>query len=614
MNMKNYFVIFASTIALLACNKEADINKDGGIQTTPVTITAKYGDDTKVGFTENGNVISASWQSGDQLYVLFEGHVNILDLVSGEGTSTATFSGNIVGTPKSTNVLNCFVKDQNNPDALIVDSNGNLVFNDDAFFNQDGTVSGAAKCNTYSGFTTYGNGSNLTVCFTVNTSILKLTVIPPGDAATGEIAALTYWSGNDMLASLSFNVDYDSNTVYMAVPAGQYIGEQTLRFDSSSTDATITLSTSRANFNPGQTYSKEIDYFDPYTTPLTFQAMAAGGHITVPPYGWEMYYRLNGGEWILILGGSVYAENVGDKISFRGRNSSLENSDFTCSGDFSIYGNIMSLLDGDDYPTATTITAANAFVNLFKGNYSMYNHPFKKLVLPATTLSEGCYRCLFEGCNNLTSAPELPATTLAASCYERMFYSCWNLTTPPTELPATTLQPSCYKEMFSSCWKLTSAPKLPATTLAESCYKRMFYECGELAKAPELPATTMAASCYEEMFYRCFELEDTPELPATTLANSCYKGMFHDCYEVLGITLPATNLVSDCYNSMFTNCSKVFSIGTYALVDSETNYLYTDNWLNGVAGWGIFYKAKSATWCSGPSGIPAGWEINSIYE
>ena len=610
--MEKLFVLFASLIALLACNKEADINKDDGIL-TPVTITAKYGDDTKVSFSENGNAINASWQSGDKLYVLFEGHVNILDLVSGEGTSTATFSGNIVGTPKSTNVLNCFVKDQNNPDALTVDSNGNLVFNDDAFFNQDGTVGGAAKCNTYSGFTTYGNGTNLTVCFTVNTSILKLTVIPPGDAVTGEIAALTYWSGNEMLASLLFNVDYDSNTVYLAVPAGQYIGEQTLRFHCPPADAIITLSTSRANFLPGQTYSKEIDYFDPYATPLTFQAMAAGVHITVPPNVWEMYYSLNGGEWTRIIGGSVYAENVGDKISFRGWNSSLENSYFDCSGDFSIYGNIMSLLDGDDYPTATTITATNAFLKLFKGNFSMYNHPFKKLVLPATTLSEGCYRSMFEECFNLTSAPELPATTLAASCYERMFSLCRNLTTPPKELPATTLQTACCKEMFSDCHELTSAPKLPATTLAESCYKRMFYQCNHLAEAPELPATTMAASCYEEMFYKCSQLEDTPELPATTLANSCYKGMFYGCSGILGITLPATDLVSDCYNSMFTNCSRVYTIGTYALVNSETNYLYTDNWLNGVAGWGVFCKAKSATWCSGPSGIPAGWEVSSIY-
>ena len=34
---------------------------------------------------------------------------------------------------------------------------------------------------------------------------------------------------------------------------------------------------------------------------------------------------------------------------------------------------------------------------------------------------------MFNGCTNLTTAPELPATTLVQNCYNNMFYGCTNL-------------------------------------------------------------------------------------------------------------------------------------------------------------------------------------------
>ena len=34
---------------------------------------------------------------------------------------------------------------------------------------------------------------------------------------------------------------------------------------------------------------------------------------------------------------------------------------------------------------------------------------------------------MFQGCTNLTTAPELPATTLTPSCYESMFQACESL-------------------------------------------------------------------------------------------------------------------------------------------------------------------------------------------
>ena len=57
-------------------------------------------------------------------------------------------------------------------------------------------------------------------------------------------------------------------------------------------------------------------------------------------------------------------------------------------------------------------------------------------------------------------------------CYFNLF-SGPHLTTAP-ELPATTLANFCYACMFQDCTSLTQAPALPATTLADYCYYCMF--------------------------------------------------------------------------------------------------------------------------------------------
>ena len=93
-----------------------------------------------------------------------------------------------------------------------------------------------------------------------------------------------------------------------------------------------------------------------------------------------------------------------------------------------IYGNVMSLLKGkDNFENATTIEANNAFYGLFAGAEKLVNSTERKLVLPATTLKEGCYQDMFNGCKGIEKAPELPAPTLVKDCYKEMFYDCSKL-------------------------------------------------------------------------------------------------------------------------------------------------------------------------------------------
>ena len=93
-----------------------------------------------------------------------------------------------------------------------------------------------------------------------------------------------------------------------------------------------------------------------------------------------------------------------------------------------IYGNVMSLLKGrDDFAKADAIKANNAFYGLFAGADKLVNSTEKDLVLPATTLMEGCYQDMFSGCKGLEKAPELLAPALVKDCYKEMFCGCAKL-------------------------------------------------------------------------------------------------------------------------------------------------------------------------------------------
>ena len=279
--------------------------------------------------------------------------------------------------------------------------------------------------------------------------------------------------------------------------------------------------------------------------------------------------------------------NQNEKLYFKGLGRQYATYDapsychFLASEDFMVYGNIMSLLYGDDFASQTELPEGtdNTFSALFQSNdhlvsvenlvlpatvltpygYSFMFNGCKKLTstptLPATTMSDHCYFKMFMNCYLLTTVSELPATAMARSCYSYMFKNCRSLVTPP-ELPATTLATSCYNEMFSTCPSLTVAPAIPATTAADYCCYGMYYQCGSLSTAHELRPMTMALSCYAYMFADCTSLTEAPDLPATTLADSCYQTMFAGCLSLNSAPsqLPATTLATSCYELMFFGC------------------------------------------------------------
>ncbi len=223
------------------------------------------------------------------------------------------------------------------------------------------------------------------------------------------------------------------------------------------------------------------------TVPLTLEAKTAGTIVVSSPKS-GMRYSLNGGTKNAVPASPAsITVAIGDKVSFYGDGTSIKIYYGTNiaggTAECYIYGNIMSLVDESGFATATTLTEGSIvsanFSQLFQDNSHLFNHASKDLVLPATTLTSACYANMFNGCTNLTTAPELPATTITSTCYASMFQGCTNLTTAPA-LPATTLENNCYQQMFQGCTNLTTAPELPATTLADYCYSHMFDGCSSL--------------------------------------------------------------------------------------------------------------------------------------
>ena len=214
-------------------------------------------------------------------------------------------------------------------------------------------------------------------------------------------------------------------------------------------------------------------------------------------------YSVNGGEWKNF--DVVFSSS---SVSFGGGNGNLrlrakvgqENYKESDAGPMFKFGNktvevkctgdIRTLIDYENYYCANTSNAK--FMNFFNSMTNLKSAPD----LPSMELASQCYYAMFKGCTGLTTAPELPATTLAVNCYYAMFYGCTGLTTAP-KLPATTLDTFCYREMFYGCTSLTTAPELPATTLAMGCYDKMFYDCSNLSKVTMLATKYSANWCLD---------------------------------------------------------------------------------------------------------------------
>ena len=242
-----------------------------------------------------------------------------------------------------------------------------------------------------------------------------------------------------------------------------------------------------------------VDYKD---MPLTIEITSGSGELTLQRT--RIKYKVNDGSWILGNYDTISVSS-GDTIQLKqyleviptsnGYIPLILENDTSNNFEYRVYGNIMSVYLEKGFENVTEFDTEDTYA--FKNEFGYCSHlvSAENLVLPATTLSEGCYSEMFNYCTGLTTAPSiLPATTLANYCYQYMFNDCESLITVP-ELPSTTLADGCYFYMFMSCTSLTTTPELPATTLASNCYYGMFAFCSSLNYIKCLATDISASYC-----------------------------------------------------------------------------------------------------------------------
>ena len=195
------------------------------------------------------------------------------------------------------------------------------------------------------------------------------------------------------------------------------------------------LLASMSNYN---TSSDEWDYLtivaeEDLTLEITNSYTESGSDLVTGYF----YRSKNGGAWDKYSGKMVQlAMKNGDEIRLKSDNinrgySALDfydDTDFAnikSTGSFRVRGTVMSLLYGDDFRDKSSMegfTLNHLFGCLKDSGLRYIESP--SVFLPATTLSEGCYKGLLLQCDKLENAPLLPAEVLAKDCYYYMFNGC----------------------------------------------------------------------------------------------------------------------------------------------------------------------------------------------
>lgn len=270
--------------------------------------------------------------------------------------------------------------------------------------------------------------------------------------------------------------------------------------------ASITPVISLVSCNKNRKSSYEEQY-------LTFEALNDGElscdvdntNAGATPININLYYSLNGGKWTKLeanVGGDdklrehylpykkgdvVCLKNDTEYWSYYDGGSIYWDTSLHFTGLVNVFGNVMSLLYGDNFVGKKSFKYQMPFYDLFEAfdyfdsKYVTFPqiHIAENLILPATSLNYSCYSEMFDYCDNLQIAPkELPALDLARSSYDQMFRSCEQLQTAP-KIRAQTASDYCCSNMFSGC-------KALSITTEPSVTNHKFFTCpdGEAFTAP----------------------------------------------------------------------------------------------------------------------------------
>lgn len=659
MRISRYISLFLLLPALLiGCAKEVqDDVKPEVTGTIPFSVTVQADPVTRASFDGSslgiGNYVFAA---GDKLYITgHNGDISgELTLISGAGTGTATFGGplTIINNyePTAETILSA---------TLVGESQVGTFFTiSDKKITAGPTYPSSSSPIPYTSSLTdlVQQYSHFTASFTYNVRKITLTQqtvflsfalelyrsslegspssvqvdIKSSDGTTTlrSVSGIPV-TGSSVLAEIAFTTVFPAGTALQSAQTWVKNGNEDIHFEPDFAANLILLANNYYNVTRSTIEEFTVEAPSP----------GEGANVTFN-YGYAtvQYRKYTRGSW---TNWDAYTSTIslsaGEKVSFRGQNTSYANTGgsipmdndnytittgtplITVTNPVYIYGDIMSLVCDSNWGRHSTV-GENAFKFAFSGCTNINIPAGKNLVLSAETLANSCYEGMFSGCTNLTKVPIFaPTTSVPQRAYYGMFQGCSNLESSPSSLPATTLDSHAYCQMFANCGKLTSAPTFPSekgTFSGKRIFYRMFAKCQNIKAVTGrlfTSDTELVEECYHGMFRHCSRLADVPPgyLPSLTLAKQCYRGLFEGAAFETAPDLPAPTLVNECYRYMFYNCSNLNSIKCLARYSISGN---TPNFTTNVAASGTFTKYSGVSWPSGNAGIPNGWSVSEVTQ
>lgn len=207
-----------------------------------------------------------------------------------------------------------------------------------------------------------------------------------------------------------------------------------------------------------------IDYSKQY---MTFEVVE-GGNITFTASNANLvktiqYSLDNGTTWTRITSSTTTQElggnlSVGDKVLVKGTNYAYGDwrdyrNSFNGTAKVNVYGNVLSLIYGDDFIDRHTISGDRTFLALFTGWVNLLSA--EHLIMQFDVTKSNSCRWMFSGCTLLTHSPELLITSIASNyAFGEMFNGCTNL----RHIKCTTTTFGTYDNYCLSNWVKNVSP------------------------------------------------------------------------------------------------------------------------------------------------------------